>query len=113
MEKTYILLGILFIIVLSVGIYSSYVFFKLPSESQKNKVKKWLLYAVALAEKKLGSGTGQLKLRYVYDMFLSKFPFLIKVISFETFSLWVDEALFEFEQILQTNEKINEYINKE
>ena len=45
-------------------------FASLPSEQQLLKVKEWLLWAVVLAEKELGSGTGQLKLRYVYDLFL-------------------------------------------
>ena len=61
-------------------------FFKLPRESQIAKVKEWLLFAVTQAEKEFGSGTGQLKLRYVYDMFVTKFPYLVQFISFETFS---------------------------
>ena len=57
----------------------------MPTNEQLKKVKEWLLWAVAEAEKELGSGTGQLKLRYVYDMFIVKFPSLAKIISFETF----------------------------
>ena len=51
-----------------------YVWFKKPSNEQMRKIQEWLVWAVAQAEKKLGSQTGQLKLRYVYDMFISKFP---------------------------------------
>ena len=40
-----------------------YRFFKLPTKEQIAKIKEWLLYAVTEAEKELGGGTGQLKLR--------------------------------------------------
>ena len=36
-----------------------YVFVKMPSDKQLNKVREWLLYAVTKAEKELGGGTGQ------------------------------------------------------
>ena len=45
--------------------YAIRVFLKMPSDAQLASVQEWLLYAVAKAEKELGSGTGQLKLRYV------------------------------------------------
>ena len=73
-------------------------------------IKEWLLYAVTLAEKELGSETGQVKLRFVYDMFIAKFPYLVKVISFEKFSQLVDEVLEQFEEMLNKNEKIKKYI---
>ena len=85
----------------------------MPSNSQITKVKEWLLWAVTEAERELGSGTGQLKLRYVYDMFIVKFPFLVKVISFEHFSVLVDEALDKFRTLLETNQKLKDYIDKE
>lgn len=88
-------------------------FVNLSSSKQIEKVKAWLLYAVILAEKELGSGTGDLKLRYVYDLFVSKFSWLAKIISFEQFSEWVDAALDEMKEKLQTNESISNYINKE
>ena len=65
-------------------------FFKMPGSAQLDKVREWLLFAVTQAEKELGGGTGQIKLRYVYDMFVVKFPSLVKFISFETFSFMVD-----------------------
>ena len=58
-------------------------FFKKPGSEQLEKVREWLLFAVTQAEKELGGGTGQIKLRYVYDMFVLKFPSLVKFISFE------------------------------
>ena len=85
-------------------------FFKLPRESQIAKIKEWLLYAVTEAERELGSGTGQLKLRYVYDMFVTKFPYLVKFISFEMFSNLVDEVLEKFRELLKTNKNIQMYV---
>ena len=49
---------------------------------ERKNMKNWLLYAVAAAEKALGSGTGELKLRQVYDAFLIKFPIISKLMSF-------------------------------
>lgn len=90
--------------------YIIYAFLKMPTTEQLNKVKEWLLYAVTEAEKELGSGTGQIKLRYVYDMFIAKFPFLTKAVSFEQFSLMVDEVLDKFRAMLDTNESLKTYV---
>ena len=101
------------IAVIAVAIYFVYVFVKMPRNAQLTKLQEWLLWAVAEAEKELGSGTGQLKLRYVYDMFMGRFPALAKIISFEVFSLLVDKALEKFEGLLSTNKKVDEYIHSE
>lgn len=85
-------------------------FFKLPGNAQLQKVRQWLLYAVTLAEKELGGGTGQIKLRYVYDMFILKFPALVRFIPFETFSFMVDEALEKMRELLETNKQIESYV---
>ena len=61
--------------------YAVYTFVRMPSAKQLEKVREWLLYAVAKAEKELGSGTGQIKLRYVYDMFVARFTWLAKTIT--------------------------------
>lgn len=85
-------------------------FSDLPSEEQITKVKEWLLFAVIEAEKELGSGTGTLKLRYVYNAFLTKFPGLVNVVTFETFSKWVDEVLVQMKHLLDTNLDIAVYV---
>lgn len=92
--------------------YTAFTFFKMPSEAQYSQIKEWLLFAVAQAEKELGGGTGQLKLRYVYDMFIAKFGHFAKIISFEAFSLMVDEVLEKFRNMLETNNAVKEYIEK-
>ena len=56
---------------------------------------------------------GKLKLRYVYDMFLTKFGDLAKMISFEKFSELVDKALEEMKKILESNKKAQEYVGIE
>lgn len=103
----------LVIVVIALAIFATYsimVFVKMPSAAQLASVKEWLLYAVAQAEKELGSGTGQLKLRYVYDMFILKFSAVAKVISFEAFSKLVDEALYIFRNMLKDNKAVSDYV---
>lgn len=94
----------------AVLIYLIMKFFKLPRESQIAKVKEWLLFAVMQAEKELGSGTGQLKLRYVYDMFVSKFPYLVQFVSFEFFSKLVDDVLVKFKEMFNNNKSVKQYV---
>ena len=94
----------------AVLVWFIFKFFKLPRESQIQKIKEWLLFAVTEAEKELGSGTGQLKLRYVYDMFVTKFPYLVKFVSFEMFSNLVDEVLDKFKEMFKTNKAIQQYV---
>lgn len=110
-ENWYIVLAALSVLV--VAILNIVDFFKQPTSDQIHAVKEWLLYAVSEAEKALGSGTGKLKLRYVYDMFLEKFPYVARFLSFETFSEYVDDALEEMKKLLETNSKVNAYINSE
>ncbi len=83
---------------------------KLPTQQKIDDVKQWLCYAVTEAERKLKSGTGQLKLRMVYDMFLAKYPELKNYITFEKFSGWVDESLEWLEIQLKQNKALKEYV---
>ena len=100
--------GISVLAVAGMGIYH---FVGLPTEEQLSKVREWLLWAVTEAEKKLGGGTGALKLRQVYDLFVTRFPWLAKVISFELFSTMVDEALGEMRVLLDTNQAVSAFVN--
>lgn len=81
-------------------------FIELGKEKQLEKVKEWLLYACIMAEKKLGGGTGQVKLRYVYDLFVEKFSFLKLLVTFEQFSEMVDEALVKMREMLEKNPNV-------
>lgn len=88
----------------------TYQILKDPSSVDLSKVQEWLLWAVMQAEKELGGGTGQLKLRYVYDLFISRFPSIAKLITFEAFSLMVDVALSKLNEMLQNNKKVQTYV---
>ena len=87
-----------------------YYFVKLPKEKRVANIKEWLKYAVVEAEKALGSGTGQLKLRMVYDMAVKQFPWIVNLVPFETFSIWVDEALEWMNKQLEDNKATQEYV---
>ena len=107
-ENWFIFVGIV-VVTAFIG-YVAGRFLKLPRAEQSTAVKEWLLYACLEAEKVLGSGTGKAKLRYVYDMFLTKFPWVAQVISFDTFSLWVDTALIEMNGLLSTNKAVRQMV---
>lgn len=92
------------IALVTVVILAIRAFMKLPTSAQKEKVKKCLLAWVIQAEKELGGGTGKVKLSTVYGTFVTAFPILKNFISFETFSLWVDDALDEMRKMLEQNE---------
>lgn len=96
--------------VIGVGGYCIYVFVKKPTTSQIECIKEWLLWAVTQAEKELGSGTGQLKLRYVYNMFIERFGYLANIITFDMVSGLVDEALEEMRKLLNTNTAVKSYV---
>lgn len=87
------------LVVLLAGLIWGFV--KLPRERKVAQVKQWLLSAVVEAEKALGAGTGPQKLKRVYDLFVERFPRLARMVSFETFSGWVDEALEAVKDLLE------------
>lgn len=105
-----ILVGIIaLLIALGIAIYK---FIQSGKEHQITKIKEWLLFAVIQAEKELGGGTGQVKLRYVYDMFVTKFKFVQFLITFEEFSEMVDDSLDIMRGMLSTNNKVKEYVEE-
>ena len=108
MEITLIIIGSAIVVC---GVFMVIIFRKGKLSEHLDKVREWLLYATTLAEKELGSGTGKIKLRYVYDMFTVKFPWLVKVVSFEVFSNLVDEVLDDMNNLLATNTAVEQYVN--
>ena len=108
MNYWYVIVGVIAVLIM-IGI-SIYKFAGLPTKSQVEKIKEWLLYAVTKAETELGEKTGQLKLHTVYDLFITRYPTVSKLVSFETFSSWVDEALDEMKKMLESNKKIEELV---
>lgn len=103
-DNWYIIVALIVLIVAVV--IACIKFFEMPTKQQIATVKEWLKYAVVEAEKELGEKTGQLKLHMVYDMAISQFEWIGKLISFETFSEWVDEALKWMEKQLFSNDSV-------
>lgn len=97
-----VLVGLIALVV-AVGIYLF--------QTDKKRVLEWLLGAVTHAERELGSGTGKLKLRAVYDAFIEKFPIFSKIISFDKFGGLVDKSLAEMKKILESNKAVQNFVN--
>lgn len=107
-QNWFLLVVIISVIVIAVRVTKK--FSELPSDEQMKKVKEWLLWAVVATEKELGSGTGVVKLRYCYDLFIKQFPSLVTIISWDLFSQLVDEALTQMKHLLETNNDIKNYV---
>ena len=75
--------------------------------------KNWLVWAVSEAEAVLGSKTGQLKLHYVYDLAVARYPIAAKLIPFAVFSKLVDAALDVMRYMIKHNTSIAEAITKQ
>lgn len=88
-------------------------FCELPTNEQAYRVKQWLLWAVISAEKEFKGGTGAIKLRYAYDLFIKAFPSVAPLVSFDLFKIWVDEALEQMKHLIETNKQISDYIEGE
>lgn len=84
-ENWFVIVGL--IAVLTAGGYAVYVFVKMPSDKQLNKVREWLLYA--------------------------RFTWLARVISFEAFSMMVDEALERMKKMLESNKAMQTLVSGE
>lgn len=87
--------SLLVVLVCAIGgvVFGCKKFVQSGKTNQLKKVKEWLLFACVEAERDFGSGKGQLKLRYVYDMFVEKFGVIKYIVTFEEFSKMVDEVL--------------------
>ena len=109
-ENWMVVFGLAVAVILAVLVV--YRFFGLPTEKQVEKIKEWLIWACIEAERALQSGTGQLKLRQVYDMFCAvpAFTWVAKIISFELFSDWVSDALATAKEMMISNKALAEYV---
>lgn len=107
--ENWFLLIIAIAVAIAVGL-AVYRFIELPTPEKLKKVQEWLLFAVTMAEVDYGNGTGVIKLRAVYDQFLVTFPWLVKIITFDTFSGLVDQALDEMRKLLESNASIKRLV---
>ena len=98
--------------VLGVSVWAVCRFIGLPPEKQREKIKEWLIWACIEAERELQSGTGQLKLREVWNKFCAVpvFSSIAKFISFEMFSEWVGTALATAKDMMIKNESLAQYV---
>lgn len=109
MDNWFLIVG--FVAVCCACIVAVWRFFKLPTDEQIRAVKEWLVGVVTEAERQLGHGTGALKLRQVYDLFVERFPWMAKIVSFDTFAIWVDEALIIMREMLENNTAVKAYVD--
>lgn len=101
------------LVIIALCIMGMVDFKRKPREEQIEQLREWMLYAVILAEQRFGSSTGKLKLHYVYDLFIQRFPALANVISFDWFSELVDDALDQMRGMLSTNKAIKAIVEGE
>ena len=98
MDTTHVIVGaILTVTIVAGGLYV-------------NGFKNWLVWAVSEAEAIFGSKTGRLKLRYVYDLAVERFPMIAKFIPFAMFSKLVDSALDVMRDMIENNKNIADAI---
>lgn len=98
MDTNHIVIGVIAtVIIVAGGIYV-------------NGFKNWLVWAVSEAEGIFGSKTGKLKLRYVYDMAVERFPIVAKVMPFSVFGKLVDDALDIMRDMIENNKNIADAI---
>lgn len=85
-------------------------FTKLPKEEQIENIKHWLVWLCIEAEKELQTGTGQAKLKRVYSVVCTTFTWVVKLITFEEFSKYTDDALLEAKTMIVNSPKLAEWI---
>lgn len=109
-ENWYLIVAALALIGAAVAV--AYRFLGQPSEKQVAKIKEWLIWACIEAERALQSGTGQLKLREVWNLFCAvpAFGWVARIIAFDTFSGWVKEALATVKRMLVENPRLASYV---
>lgn len=98
----------MFVILAVVIVYLGWTVYRISKKDFMEIVK----YAVFLAEKEYGSGTGSIKLKYAYDYITSKHTWIMMFISFEQFSKLVDEALKWLNGQLESNTNVQALMQK-
>lgn len=94
-------LVLVLIVLMSFAILKVVQFLRTPPKKRQELILLWLVQAVVLAEQKFGSGTGSVKLSYVYKLFIDKYGFLGSLVSQTVFEKLVDKALKTMEDTLR------------
>lgn len=79
---------------------------------KEKSIKRCLVWACSEAERMLGSKTGRLKLKMVYDTFVNSYPIISTFVPFKLFCEWIDIALDELKAMIESNENIRGYIER-
>ena len=95
---------------IAVVISCFYSLVTMPSQKRQKMLEEWLKIAVTEAEKQFGGETGQLKLRWVYEKAVETFPWLIRMMDFDVFSLYVDAALIWMRKQMEENIAFRNYV---
>lgn len=101
------------VIGIGIGLLGMFLINKFSNMSEDDKVRliqNWLLGAVILAEKELGSGTGAAKLALVFQKFTEKFPTIAMLMTEEQFNNYVNQALAKMRQMMEKNQAISNYL---
>lgn len=85
-------------------------FLKLTPKQQLSRIQTVLLSLVTEAERALGTKTGKVKRAAVYSAVVKKFPVLSVIISESTFDKLLDDTLKQFQELLETNDQLYEYV---
>ena len=100
-------------LLLAIMVFLTWTIFRFMTSSrddQRDKVMEWLLWAVTIAEKNYGGGTGKIKLREVYAQFVQTWPQVAAWLPFQVFSDMVDEVLRKMRAMLENNEAIKNFV---
>lgn len=100
--------GLLIIVITSLNIAKKYM--EKDKEAKIAAICEWLKYAVTVTESSLQGGTGKLKLQMAWSMATAQFPFITKVMDFQQFSEYVDDALDWMKNQIETNPNIKNVI---
>mgnify|MGYP006882954258 CR=1 FL=1 len=81
------------------------------TDEELDGFRKWLEYAVLIAQGTFGEGTGRIKFGQVYGEVLAKFPKVARILGTEGVSDLIDEVKKELISIGKDNDKIRELFN--
>lgn len=96
--------------VIAFGAFKVISFLKESEEAKIETLKHYLRYIVVECEKDLGSKTGQLKLNKAYSLVVKELPWVATLVTFEEFSMYVDEALIWMRNQLENNLQAKYYV---
>lgn len=95
----------------AVGMFYGKNFIQMDKNEAIKMLENWAVWAVAKAEKELGSATGELKLAKVYNEFITECPEIAKVVCHDEFRALITFTLARFQKLVETNDAVAMYMN--